>query len=237
MRPLNELVNREDPAWPLIQGWIRSAKVPVEVLPVDRQAGDAALVALQVTTRSPLGAMVHQTGGILVDHGWLRMLGSGSPRLPRSLLDWNALVNGMELGKSPPFLLIADDAVGGFFAIDGGGLGLRPGGVAYFAPDSMRWESLDMGHTEYVQWCLSGAIDQLYADFRWPGWENEVAGLTGDQGYLIYPPPGFNGDPIARRVRKPVPVHELYTFYQKMAREVRSVPDGGQIRLDLDSPS
>jgi len=37
----------------------------------------SALVAVQVTTRSPMGAIIYETGGILVDHGWIRILGSG----------------------------------------------------------------------------------------------------------------------------------------------------------------
>jgi hypothetical protein len=228
---LNELINREDPAWPLILEWIRAAKVPVEVLPVTRAEGDAALLALQVTTRSPLGALVYETGGILVDQGWLRLLGSGSPRLPRTLVDWNVFMAGLEIGKAPPFLLIADDVVGGFFAIDGGGLGFRPGGIAYFAPDSLRWESLDMGHTQFVQWVLSGSLAGFYADYRWPDWEREVSALSGDRGYLISPPPAFKGEPIPRRLRKSVPANELYTFYQKLGRELKDLPDGRQVRL------
>ena len=40
--------------------------------------------------RSPLGAVVYETGGILVDGGWLRILGSGNARLTRTLPGWNA---------------------------------------------------------------------------------------------------------------------------------------------------
>ena len=36
-----------------------------------------------------MGAVIFETGGILIDEGWLRILGSGHPRLPRSLPDWN----------------------------------------------------------------------------------------------------------------------------------------------------
>jgi hypothetical protein len=43
MRPLSELVDHADSAWPLVQQWIAAAVVPVQVLPADREAGDAAL--------------------------------------------------------------------------------------------------------------------------------------------------------------------------------------------------
>jgi len=33
LKQLHELINREDPGWPLVQEWIVEAKNPVEVLP------------------------------------------------------------------------------------------------------------------------------------------------------------------------------------------------------------
>ena len=47
----------------------RQATNPVEVLPPVEANRKPALVAVQVTTRSPLGAIIYDTGGILVDHG------------------------------------------------------------------------------------------------------------------------------------------------------------------------
>src|SRR5258705_10207720 len=75
-RPLSELLNTDDPAWPLVQQWITDAKNMVEILPAPPNAADE-LEASQVTLRSPMGAMVYHTGGLLIDHGWLRILGGG----------------------------------------------------------------------------------------------------------------------------------------------------------------
>jgi hypothetical protein len=37
-----------------------------------------------------MGAIVYHTGGLLIDHGWLRILGGGGhPRTQRSLMSWN----------------------------------------------------------------------------------------------------------------------------------------------------
>src|SRR5882724_4909241 len=125
LKTLQELINRDDPGWPLVQNWISEAANPVEILPPpDDTKREQSLVASQVTTRSSMGAIIYESGGILVDHGWLRILGSGHPRLPRSLPDWNFGRSYVIAGEQPRFLLIADDVVGGFFAIDGGGLGL-----------------------------------------------------------------------------------------------------------------
>lgn len=70
------------------------------------------------------------TGGILVDGGWLRMLGSGHPKLTRNIAMWNN-------GRSNGFCLVADDAVGGFFALNGGAFGDDLGSVYYLAPETL----------------------------------------------------------------------------------------------------
>ena len=103
-RPLTALINTQDPGWPLVQGWIASAKNKVQVLPKTAARADSALLAAQVTTRSPMGAVIYDTGGILVDNGWLRILGSGSPALNRDLMGWNK-------NKQQGLLLIADNAL------------------------------------------------------------------------------------------------------------------------------
>ena len=130
MKPLADLINRTEPAWPMLQQWIAEATNRVEVLPpIDDATRNEALYQTQVTTRSPMGAVIYETGGLLIDGGWLRILGSGHPRLPRSLPACNRSRTYRNDGVPPPFLLVGDDVVGGFFAIDGGGLqtGARQG--------------------------------------------------------------------------------------------------------------
>lgn len=43
MREMNQLVNTEDSAWPIIQNWLKDATNHTELLPVNKDlAGDAA---------------------------------------------------------------------------------------------------------------------------------------------------------------------------------------------------
>jgi hypothetical protein len=73
-----------------------------------------------------MGAVIYHTGGILVDNGWIRILGSGSKKLPRILRhEQGKILCG--LWRIPAYVLIADDAAGGFFAINGGALGKDKG--------------------------------------------------------------------------------------------------------------
>jgi uncharacterized protein DUF2625 len=208
-RSLKQLLNLEEPAWPLVEEWIGKAVRPVEALPASPDAGES-LVAVQVTTRSPMGAVIYHSGGLLVDHGWLRILGSGHPRLPRSLPAWN-FACGLPLSETaPPWLLVADDILGGFFALDGGRFGGRNHTIWYFAPDSLEWEDTKHAYSEFLRWSFSGKLDLFYEAWRWPGWEGEVSKVGGDEALHVYPPLSTDGASLGDRSRRAVPIMELF---------------------------
>jgi hypothetical protein len=160
-----------------------------------------------------LGAVIYETGGILVDGGWLRVLGSGHARLTRTLPGWNA-------GRSHGFHLVADDAVGGFFALNGGALGADPMKLYYLAPDSLDWEPMGIGYPEFLQWAFAGNLDQFYAWIRWRGWEDDVRTLHGDRCYGFYPflftKEGAGG--CGRRAE--APVQEVWSFQMDMRKQL-----------------
>src|SRR5688572_24935982 len=89
-RTLDQLVNTPEPAWPDVASWLTHAINAAEVLPRRLEDAEASLLYLQVTTRSALGAVAYETGGILFDHGWLRFLGAGSERMQGNLRTWGA---------------------------------------------------------------------------------------------------------------------------------------------------
>jgi hypothetical protein len=157
-----------------------------------------------------MGAIIYESGGLLVDHGWLRILGSGHPRLPRSLSDWNFGRSFSVSGQEPSFLLIADDVVGGGFAVDGGGLGLERGKVCYFAPDGLDWENTGRGYSDFRVWCFRGDLARYYETMRWPNWPDELRSIRGDEAFGIIPFLFSKGPPINERSRKPISVSELY---------------------------
>jgi hypothetical protein len=213
LRTLEELIDRVDPAWPIVRSWIEEAHNPVEVLPPDLAVRDKALHSSQVTTHSALGAVIYETGGLLVDHGWVRVLGSGSARLPRAIHDWNFGRTYHGTGPAPGFFLVADDAAGGFFALDGGALGEGRCDVYYHAPDTLEWEPLGMPYSSFLQWLFSSNLAEWSAELRWPGWREEIESMPGDRAILFYP---FlfvsEGSPEKSR-RRPVSLSELYALY------------------------
>ncbi|NUO54147.1 MAG: DUF2625 domain-containing protein [Polyangiaceae bacterium] len=221
-RPLDELLDKKEPAWPTVCEWTRKATNHVEVLPPDPARRADTLVSIQVTTRSPMGAIVYESGGMLVDHGWLRILGSGHPRLPRSLADWNRERGMTDEAAPPSALLVADDVLGGFLALNGGAFPSKPGSVFYFAPDSLDWEDMTMGYSDFVAWALSGNLDKFYETSRWPGWPEEVSAVPGDRAIMIYPFLWAKGDRIADRSRRAVPVAELFDLQMHLRSQMGS---------------
>ena len=221
-RPLADLIDAIDPGWPVVLNWIAEATNVVELLPSDRPRCDDVLERIQVRTRSPMGAIAYESGGLLIDHGWVRVLGGGHARLPRDLARWNYGETWGEEQRAPGAFLVADDVLGGFFAINGGGLSGGSGKVHYFAPDSLEWEDLEQSYSDFVWFLMVADLDKFYENRRWPGWQNEVSQLDGDRSYSIAPPLWAKGPPIAERSRRPVAVTELWALQQDIRRQLVS---------------
>ena len=187
MKTLSDLIKTTDPAWPLIQEWLAEAANPVEILPRNPAATEAELIKTQVTTRSVMGAVVYETGSILIDHGWLRILGSSSAKLPRGLASWNIGRTQSEPATPAPYYLIADDAAGGYFAINGGGLDGTPGNVFYLPPDTLEWEDMQFSYSDFVYWLFCGDVAKFYEPYFFEGWQDAVAKLGCDETFSSYP--------------------------------------------------
>jgi len=213
MRPIDELINKADPGWTVVDQWIKEAKNKVEVLAVDTVKAKDALYKTQVTTRSPMGAIIYMTGGLLVDDGWIRILGSGNVKLNRTLPDWNKGKSFKEFGEGPSYLLIADDAVGGFFLLNGGALGKDVGKVYYFAPDNLEFEPMEMSYSQFLLFCFNNDLDKFYKGNRWTNWREEVKKLDGNEVFNFVP---FlwtkEGKDINKNKRKAVPVEEQFSL-------------------------
>ncbi len=231
VRAVSELVNVGDSAWPSIQAAAAASVEPVVVLPVDRKDGEECLYRLQVTTRSALGALALNCGGIVVGHGWLRLLGGGYSSLP-DLASANGLGAPTDSGVPPPYLEVARDVLGGRFAINGGALPGVVGGVCYLAPDTLGWEPLGTGHGDFVAWAFGAGVERFYDEFRWTGWESEVEPMALDQGLSIYPPLfSQEARDLASTSRRPVPWSELVGFYDQARRDLGDAQDGQRFRV------
>jgi hypothetical protein len=177
-----------------------------------------------------MGAIIYETGGILVDHAWIRILGSGCERLPRSMADWNWGRSYHESGERLPYLLVADDVLGGFFALDGGGLGGKVGSMFYFAPDTLRWEPMeDMGYSDFVCWCFTGDVAKYYTDYRWQGWQEDVRNLPGNKVFSFYPFLFAKADSLESRSRRPIAIAEQYDLQLDIAKQLDGQENGTNV--------
>jgi hypothetical protein len=162
-------------------------KNKIQILANDSLRSNEALFNTQISTRSPMGAIVFHTGGILIDNGWIRIYGSGSEKLNRNLPNWNKGKTFQNFGDKPGYLIIADDAVGGFFLLNGGDLGNDLGKIYYLSPDNNEYEQLDLTYTEFINFCFSGNIDVFYRDLRWKNWGNDFKKLSANEAFIFYP--------------------------------------------------
>jgi hypothetical protein len=218
MRPISELINEAESAWSMVQE--TAAKVPGRCIihPPSPAAADE-LHRTQVTTRSPMGAIVYHSGGIAVEDGWLRILGSGSPAIPRSLPGWNE-------GRSHGFYLVADDVAGGFFAINGGGLMGEKGEICYFSPRTLKWAPLGANYTQFLTWACTD-FGSFYDDLRHPQWREALAKLGPDRCFFFYPPLWAKECSLETCYKGDIPVTEAYSFQTDTARQMNggAAPD------------
>ncbi len=191
----------------VIRSWITRAPHSVEVLSCVAEHGDIALEALQVTARSPLGAIAYETGGILIDGGWIRVLGAGNLKLARTIAGWNGLPCEAGDAYLPGAMFVADDVLGGMYAIDVGALGAAvQGNICFFAPGALSW--IDTG-LQYGDWLRRTILEPGALASRWDGWETDVASLPGTHAFLLDPAPWLDGPPFSDRGRRPITMREL----------------------------
>jgi len=221
MRPVDQLIDSTQPGWRVLKQWIDSAKNNVEILPVDPSKAKESLYKTQMTTRSIMGAIVYCTGGILVDSGWIRILGSGSAKMQRTLPDWNKGKAFKEFGDPPAFILVADDAAGGYFAINYGNLGSDINRIYYLSPDELKWKPLKMTYEDFIWFCFMGNLKKFYAGIRWSTWEKDIQNLKADEVFNIYPPLwSKEGKNVETSLRKAVPAEQEFSYDIDLRRKM-----------------
>lgn len=221
IRKLSELIYKEENAWPMIEEWLAKAENHVEVLPNNRVEGEEALLKLQITNRSTMGAIALECGGILIDDGWLRILGSGNENISGNLLSWNNIDKIKIEYSIKNAMIIAYDIVGGVYAINGGAFGDSLKNVFYFAPDTLEWEDTEKGYTDFIYWALNGDINVYYKTFRWSGWQEDVSKLTGDQGISIYPYLWTEqGNNVNGCHKEAIPMKEIWGIEQEFIKQM-----------------
>jgi len=212
----------------IISKWITSAKNNVEVLPKEGlgnrgSRNDPQLFLTHLTSVPPeaisaLNELNSDYGGILINHGWIRILGGGCKRLNRSLPEWNKGKSFRSEGEIPGYLLIADDAVGGFFALNIGGIDNNNiNHVFYYGPNGLQWQSTGLDYNRFMSFCFSGNLADFYGDFFWKGWQADVSKLSCDEAVSCYPLLWTNAGKELKCNRKVVSLQKVWDMYHHSA--------------------
>ena len=84
----------------------------MKILSCDECRAQSELLGLQVTTYSPMEALVYGCGGIVIYSGWLHLLGSGCERMKRGIYSFNLDKSFSEEEHMSSYLLVANDILG-----------------------------------------------------------------------------------------------------------------------------
>lgn len=156
-----------------------------------------------INEESTLGAIVYNTGGIMVDE-WIRIYGAGD-------------IDFTERNKLFPYdkMVVAEDILGGLFII------LEGGNVAYFAPDTLEIEDMEISFGQFIYWCLHGDTDTFYTDYRWEHWQEEVKSLGIDYGMSFYPYLWAEAESLEKRHRQAILMKEIIGLEMDFCQQIQ----------------
>lgn len=235
MKDIVSLVEVDEPGWPVIEEAVAAGPTSCVVLPADAARCRETLLQLQITARSLLGAVVLNSGGLVLHHGWLRVYGGSGGALP-SLAEVNGFPPSFDPSWAPAGgLVLAHDVLGGVFALNGMdaaafGRPGDPGQVVYFAPDTLEWETFDGGYSAWLLWMIEGGVEEYYSTTFWPTWQEEAAELGLREAITMYPPlwSKEGSEDIARTTRSAVPLGSQLSFNVDACRQL-GVTDPGPL--------
>lgn len=193
--------------WNEIVCMINKSNREIKIYGGKESEGNIELSILGLESKSILGIIVLYTSGICIDN-WIRIIG-------QECYDHKGIVSYNETNKKEKdlmlegLLVVAQDIVGGIFAINRKRFVEGVCKVWYFAPDTLEWECLDISYDEFLEWLIQGDVDKFYSSMRWENWREECKNVNFDKVLLIYPFLWSKECDLNRGSKKAVPYEEL----------------------------
>lgn len=209
--------NTDNSLWQEMKSMIISSNRQSELNFSEIEYGEESLKILQITSKSALGSIVLNTTGIVIDN-WIRILGHDND-INRGVLSFNSIGENGVATKIDKMLIVADDVVGGLFALNAGKFSEGVGEVWYFAPDTLEWESLEMQYSEFIAWIAKGNVDEFYNTMRWSTWKEDCKNVKFNESILIYPFLWSNEIQLEKADKKIVPAEELLKINQEYSKK------------------
>lgn len=150
--------------------------------------------------------VANNCGGIVIDN-WIRLYGCGT----LNIVDKNSMIKN----NTDFDIIIGEDICGGLFA-------LKENLVYYFAPDTLKWESLNIYYSNFLNWLLNSSDDaaQFYASFRWTDWKFFCRDIKLNQGISFYPQLCFKSD-IEKRSKKVINMDEIIRLNFELSKQLK----------------
>jgi hypothetical protein len=146
--------------------------------------------------RSKAIAAVARVGGLLADHGWIRVFGTGH-EIP-NLEEWNT--NAVIDWGGEPAYYVASDVIGGLFI-------LAPDDIVYYLrPDKAALERAAPSYDDLLDWILRGDHASFYGRYRFPGWERASLAIRPGWSFTSSPPLWKKGGLAAFRKKRDVAI-------------------------------
>ena len=143
----------------IIQNWINCSKYKVTIIPRINNEFKCTEI-LGITEHSILGTIIDYVGGISISNNQLRHFG-GENKYKLSINSINQIDS-----NQPRFikgkLIVADDYYGGLFSINSNPKDGQMGTMMYLPPDSYIWEDMEIKHSQFVYWSLTGNLPLFY---------------------------------------------------------------------------
>ena len=180
-------------------------KENVNLLPVDNAIADKFKSGFREFSDKLFFKVASNCGGIVIDN-WIRLYGSG---LINIIDKNNNIIDNFNYD-----ILIGEDVCGGLFA-------LKENVIYYFAPDTLKWESLDVYYSNFLNWVLNNpdGTSQFYKIFRWNGWEDFCKDIELDQGISFYPQLCFESK-IEDRSKRIIRIDEIIAMNYELSKQI-----------------
>lgn len=181
---------------------IGNSKKDVQILSLDKNVLESIEKLYDIKPQSTFGYIVYNTGGIVIDN-WIRLYGAGK-------------MNLIKRNHIFPYdnIVVGEDVLGGLFIV------LESGNIAYFAPDTLEVEDMEITYNQFVYWCIEGDTDTFYQDYRWKNWKEELRMMGTEDGVSFYPYLWAKADSIETRSRKKLPIKEIIELEFRFREEI-----------------
>ncbi len=90
----------------------------------------------------------------------------------------------------------------------------------YWAPDSLDWEPLEIGFSDFFVWSLSERLAEFYESLRWPAWKADISQLSGDRCFSFIPELWTEEGSVTGSHREAVPVKEVFDLKVHLVKQL-----------------